>query len=159
MSVHDFSVMKPNGEEVSLKSYQGNVLLIVNTATKCGLAPQFKGLEGLYQKYKDQDLAVLGFPTNQFLQQEPVPDEEMEDACQINFGVTFPLFQKINVNGKGAHPLYQFLKSEKKGVLSSEIKWNFTKFLIDKHGKVVKRYGPTVIPEKMEEDIRKLLVD
>jgi glutathione peroxidase len=157
MSVHDFSVLKSNGEEVSLESYKGNVLLIVNTATKCGLAPQFRGLEKLHQKYKNQGLAVLGFPSNQFLNQEPVSDEHMEEACELNFGVTFPLFAKINVKGNTAHPLYKFLKTEKKGLLSSEIKWNFTKFLVDKNGAVVERYGPMVVPEKIEEDIRKLL--
>ncbi|MCL7747737.1 glutathione peroxidase [Halalkalibacter alkaliphilus] len=157
MSVHDFSVLKSSGEEVSLESYKGNVLLIVNTATKCGLAPQFRGLEKLHQKYKNQGLAVLGFPSNEFLNQEPVSDEQMEETCELNFGVTFPLFAKINVKGNAAHPLYKFLKTEKKGFLSSEIKWNFTKFLVDKGGKVVERYGPTVVPEKIEEDIQKLL--
>ncbi|WP_332630845.1 glutathione peroxidase [Halalkalibacter flavus] len=157
MSVHDFSVLKSNGEEVSLGSYKGEILLIVNTATKCGLAPQFRGLEKLHQKYKNQGLAVLGFPSNQFLNQEPVSDEQMEEACELNFGVTFPLFAKINVKGNTAHPLYKFLKTEKKGLWNSEIKWNFTKFLVDKNGAVVERYGPAVVPEKIEEDIRKLL--
>ncbi|GAE26129.1 glutathione peroxidase family protein [Halalkalibacter wakoensis JCM 9140] len=157
MSVHDFTVSKPNGEEVSLELYKGKVVLIVNTATKCGLAPQFKGLEELYQRYHEEQFVVLGFPCNQFMNQEPVTDQQMEETCQINFGVTFPLFAKVNVNGSHAHPLFQYLKKEKKGVLSSEIKWNFTKFLIDRNGNVVERYAPTVSPEKIEDDIKELL--
>ncbi|MBP3952419.1 glutathione peroxidase [Bacillus suaedae] len=157
MSVHEFVVKKPSGEEINLETYKDRVLLIVNTATKCGLAPQFEGLEKLHQKYKDEGLSVLGFPSNQFMNQEPVDNEGMVEACQINFGVTFPLFAKIKVNGSGADPLYKFLKKEKKGLLSSEIKWNFTKFLVDQDGNVVKRYGPNVDPADIEEDIKSLL--
>ncbi|MDT8860917.1 glutathione peroxidase [Alkalihalobacillus sp. MEB130] len=157
MSVHDYTVLKPNGEEQRLDAYKGHVMLIVNTATKCGLAPQFNGLEKLHQEYHSRGLVVLGFPCNQFMNQEPVTDQEMEEVCQLNFGVTFPLFAKINVNGSQSHPLYQYLKKEKKGVLSGEIKWNFTKFLVDQNGNVVERYGPTVAPEKIEEDISALL--
>ncbi|PYZ95049.1 glutathione peroxidase [Salipaludibacillus keqinensis] len=156
-TVHDFSVQKPNGEEISLDSYQGKLLIIVNTATKCGLAPQFKELEKLYQKYKDQDVEVLGFPSNQFMNQEPVEDEQMEETCEMNFGVTFPLFKKINVNGKEAHPLYKHLKEKEKGMLSSEIKWNFTKFLVDQEGHVVKRYSPQTSPSKIEKDLQERL--
>ncbi|MFC0557448.1 glutathione peroxidase [Halalkalibacter alkalisediminis] len=156
MSVHDFTVLKPNGNEVQLDSYKGKVLLIVNTATKCGLAPQFNGLEKLHQEYQDQGLVVLGFPCNQFMSQEPVNDDQMEETCKLNFGVTFPLFARINVNGKDAHPLYKYLKKAKKGILSSEIKWNFTKFLVDQNGQVVERYGPNVEPAKIEADIKKL---
>ncbi|ADC50125.1 bacillithiol peroxidase [Alkalihalophilus pseudofirmus OF4] len=156
-TVHDFTVQSTKGEEVSLSTYKGQIMLIVNTATKCGLAPQFKGLEKLHQQYKDKGLAVLGFPCNQFMNQEPVSDEQMTEACEINFGVTFPLFAKINVNGSDAHPLYKHLKKEQKGLLSSEIKWNFTKFLVDKNGEVVKRFGPNTSPEKMEDEIKELL--
>jgi glutathione peroxidase len=156
-TVHDFTVQSTKGEEVSLSIYKGQIMLIVNTATKCGLAPQFKGLEKLHQQYKDKGLAVLGFPCNQFMNQEPVSDEQMTEACEINFGVTFPLFAKINVNGSDAHPLYKHLKKEQKGLLSSEIKWNFTKFLVDKDGEVVKRFGPNTSPEKMEDEIKELL--
>ncbi|MDV2886633.1 glutathione peroxidase [Alkalihalophilus pseudofirmus] len=156
-TVHDFSVQSTKGEEVSLSTYKGQIMLIVNTATKCGLAPQFKGLEKLHQQYKNKGLAVLGFPCNQFMNQEPVSDEQMTEACEINFGVTFPLFAKINVNGSDAHPLYKHLKKEQKGLLSSEIKWNFTKFLVDKDGEVVKRFGPNTSPEKMEDEIKELL--
>lgn len=157
MSVHQFTVKKPSGEDVDLEAYKGNVLLIVNTATKCGLAPQFDGLESLYQTYKDSGLTVLGFPSNQFMNQEPLENEELVEACKVNFGVTFPLFAKIKVNGPSADPLYKYLKKEKKGLLSSEIKWNFTKFLIDKEGTVVKRYGPNVNPSEIEADIKEQL--
>ncbi|WP_368505707.1 glutathione peroxidase [Alkalihalophilus sp. As8PL] len=156
-TVHDFSVQTSKGEEVALSKYEGDVIVIVNTATKCGLAPQFEGLEKLYQEYKDRGLSILGFPCNQFMNQEPVSDDQMTEACKVNFGVTFPLFAKINVNGSSAHPLYKHLKKEQKGLLSSEIKWNFTKFLVDQKGNVVKRFGPNTPPEKMEEDIKQLL--
>lgn len=132
-------------------------MLAVNTATKCGLTPQFEGLEQLHQKYKEQGLAVLGFPCDQFLNQEPETNETIVEVCRINHGVTFQLFEKIDVNGKNTHPVYQFLKSEKGGFLGSKIKWNFTKFLIDKNGIPVKRYSPTTKPEKIEADILKLL--
>ncbi|WP_026691284.1 glutathione peroxidase [Alteribacter aurantiacus] len=156
-NVHDFSVNKPNGEQVPLEEYKGRPMIIVNTATKCGLSGQFKELERLHQDYKEEGLAVLGFPCNQFMNQEPLKDDEMTEACEINFGVTFPLFAKIKVNGEDAHPLYKHLKSAQKGLLSSEIKWNFTKFLVDQDGEVVKRYSPQTAPKKMEEDVQKLL--
>ncbi|PYZ97635.1 glutathione peroxidase [Alteribacter lacisalsi] len=156
-TVHDFTVKKPNGEEVSLEAYKGKPMVIVNTATKCGLSGQFRELERLHQTYGEDGLAVLGFPCNQFMKQEPVSDEEMTETCEINFGVTFPLFAKIKVNGEEAHPLYKHLKNAEKGLLSSEIKWNFTKFLVDGDGNVVKRYSPQTSPKKMEEDIQKYL--
>ncbi|MCE7792871.1 glutathione peroxidase [Salipaludibacillus sp. CUR1] len=156
-TVHDFSVKKPDGTEVSLENYKGQPMVIVNTATKCGLSGQFKDLERLHQTYKDEGLAVLGFPCNQFMNQEPLSNDEMMAACERNFGVTFPLFAKIKVNGDDAHPLYKHLKASQKGVLSSEIKWNFTKFLVDKEGNVVKRYSPQTSPKKMEEDVQELL--
>ena len=157
MSVYDFSVQKPNGETVSLKEYSGKVLLIVNTATKCGLAPQFEWLEELWNTFPHETFAVLGFPCAQFANQEPETNETVEQACKINFGVTFPLFAKIEVNGAQTHPLYQYLKSQKGGWFSSAIKWNFTKFLIDQDGNVIARYAPTVLPKDIKKDIEKLL--
>lgn len=157
MSVHDFSVQKPNGETVSLKEYSGKVLLIVNTATKCGLAPQFEWLEELWNAFPHETFAVLGFPCAQFANQEPETNETVEQVCKINFGVTFPLFAKIEVNGAQTHPLYQYLKSQKWGWFSSAIKWNFTKFLIDQDGNVVARYAPTELPKDIKKDIEKLL--
>ncbi|KGA97479.1 glutathione peroxidase [Alkalihalobacillus alcalophilus ATCC 27647 = CGMCC 1.3604] len=156
-NVFDFSVKTPRGNEMSLEKYKGNVLLIVNTATKCGLTPQFTGLEELHQKYKEEGLVVLGFPSNQFMNQEPLSNDEMEEVCKVNHGVTFPLFSKIKVNGSDADPLYKHLKKEKKGILSSEIKWNFTKFLVNQEGEVVERFSPQTVPEKLEDDIVKLL--
>lgn len=157
MSVHDFTVKTPKDEEKSLSDYKGQVMLIVNTATKCGLAPQFDGLEALHKNYKEEGLAVIGFPSNDFLNQEPVENEAMEETCKVNFGVTFPLFAKVKVNGADAHPLYKYLKKEEGGMLGSAIKWNFTKFLVDQEGRVVSRYGPKTEPKNIEDDIRKLL--
>lgn len=157
MSVHQFTVHTIRGEEKSLTDYQGQVLLIVNTATQCGFAPQFKGLQELNDTYKEQGFSVLGFPCNQFKDQEPGDDAQVEQACQINFGVNFPLFSKINVNGTDAHPLYQYLKKQASGLLGSSIKWNFTKFLIDQQGNVIKRFSPTTSPSKIDSQIRKLL--
>ncbi|NEU31834.1 glutathione peroxidase [bacterium LRH843] len=157
MNVHDFFVRTLEGEQLSLRAYQGKVMLIVNTATKCGLTSQFKGLEKLHQTYKKYGFVVLGFPCNQFLNQEPVSNEDMKETCDRNFGVTFPLFAKIHVNGANAHPLYNYLKKVKKGVWSAKIKWNFTKFLVDQNGNVMKRYGPNVAPEKLEADIKMLI--
>jgi len=154
---YNFSINTPRGEKVEMGRYKGQVVLVVNTATKCGLAPQFDGLEKLHQKYGDKGLVVLGFPSDQFLNQEPETNETIVEACRINHGVTFQLFEKINVNGKDTHPIYKYLKSELGGFLGSKIKWNFTKFLIDKNGKPVKRYSPTTLPEKLEADILKLL--
>jgi glutathione peroxidase len=157
-SVYDFSGINIKGEEVSLDQYKGKVLIIVNTASKCGFTPQYKGLEAMYKQYHDKGLEILGFPCNQFGKQEPGDEEQITEFCELNFGVTFPLFKKIDVNGPEAHPLFQHLKSEAPGLLGSEaIKWNFTKFLVDQNGKVVKRYAPTDTPEKIEKDVAKLL--
>lgn len=147
----------PNGTEKTLKEYEGKPLIVVNTASKCGLTPQFKGLQELYEKYSDQGLEIIGFPCDQFNNQEYENIEETTQFCQINYGVTFPITAKIDVNGENAHPLFTFLKKQKKGILSDNIKWNFTKFLIDREGQVVERYAPTTVPNKIEEDIKKLL--
>jgi glutathione peroxidase len=157
MSIYDFSVKLPNGEEKSLREYEGKTLLIVNTASKCGLTPQFEGLQKLYDKYKDKGFVVLGFPCDQFNNQEFDNIAETMEFCQMNYGVTFPMFAKIDVNGKNEHPLFTYLKEQKSGVLGKAIKWNFTKFLINSSGKVVERYAPTTEPEKLEEDIKKYL--
>ena len=141
-----------------MDQFRGKVLLIVNTASKCGFTPQFEGLEALYQKYKDQGLEILGFPCNQFLKQDPGSDEEIVSFCSLNYGVSFPMFSKIEVNGPGRHPLYQFLKKEAKGVMGTEkVKWNFTKFLVDAEGQVRKRFAPNLEPKKIESDIKALL--
>ena len=153
-TVYEFTAKTIAGEEKSLADYQGKVLLIVNTASKCGFTPQYAGLEKLYEKYKDRGLIILGFPCNQFLSQEPGTNEEIAKFCSLNYGVTFPMFAKIDVNGQGAHPLYKFLTREHPGLFGSEaIKWNFTKFLIDRQGKPVKRYAPSTKPEDLEKDI------
>jgi glutathione peroxidase len=157
MSVYDFSAKLNNGAEQPLASYQGKVLLIVNTASKCGFTPQYKGLQDLYGKYHDNGLEVLGFPCDQFGHQEPGSDAEIKSFCETNYAVNFPLFSKIEVNGDNAHPLYKFLKSAKGGLLSDSIKWNFTKFLVDKHGNVVERFAPTTTPEKIAGDIEREL--
>lgn len=157
MKFYDFKANKMNGQEVSMGDYKGKVVLVVNTASKCGLTPQFEGLEALYKEYKDQGLEILGFPCNQFAKQEKGSNEEIHEFCQLNYGVSFAMFEKIDVNGKNAHPLYKYLKNEAKGLISKEIKWNFTKFLIDSQGNVVKRYAPTVAPLKIKEDIENLL--
>lgn len=157
MSTHQFTARTIRGEDKSLSDYKGQVLLIVNTASKCGFAPQFTGLQELHDTYKDQGFSVLGFPCSQFKDQEPGDDAQVEQACQLNFGVNFPLFSKIDVNGPNAHPLYRYLKEQASGLLGSGIKWNFTKFLVDQNGKVIKRYSPTTTPRKIEGDIRKLL--
>ncbi|THF75849.1 glutathione peroxidase [Cohnella fermenti] len=158
MTVYDYEVNTIQGRQETLARYKGKVLLIVNTATKCGLAPQFHGLQKLHEKYADKGLAIVGFPSNQFMHQEPGDNEEVASACELNFGVTFPLYAKIDVNGKTAHPLYRFLKKESPGLLGSgSIKWNFTKFLVDREGRVVKRFAPTVAPEKLESAIEDLL--
>ena len=156
-SIYDFTIQMPNGTEKTLKEYEGKPLIVVNTASKCGLTPQFKGLQELYEKYSDQGLEIIGFPCDQFNNQEYENIEETTQFCQINYGVTFPITTKIDVNGENAHPLFTFLKKQKKGILSDIIKWNFTKFLIDREGQVVERYAPTTVPSKIEEDIKKLL--
>ena len=157
-TVYDFTANTLDGKEVSLGDYQGKVILIVNTASKCGFTPQYEGLEALYKSLGDKGLAVLGFPCNQFGAQEPGDATEIANFCSLTYDVSFPMFAKIDVNGPTAHPLYQYLKNAKKGLLGSEgIKWNFTKFLIDKKGEVVGRYAPTEKPEAMEGTIQKLL--
>ena len=155
--VYDFTVKMPNGEKKSLQEYEGKPLIIVNTASKCGLTPQFKGLQELYDTYKDQGLVILGFPCDQFNNQEFDNINETTQFCQKNYGVTFPIFAKIDVNGDNADPLFVYLKEQKKGTLSKNIKWNFTKFLVDKNGHVVERYAPTTKPEKIEKDLLTLL--
>ncbi|MDQ1004421.1 glutathione peroxidase [Neobacillus niacini] len=156
-TVYDFTVKMTNGENKSLKEYKGKPLIIVNTASKCGLTPQFKGLQELYDKYKEQGLEILGFPCDQFNNQEFDNIDETTQFCQVNYGVTFPIFAKINVNGDGADPLFAYLKDQKKGLLSKNIKWNFTKFLVDSNGKVIERYAPTTEPQKIENDLIHLL--
>ena len=156
-NIYDFQAWTPAGEDLPMSAFKGKTLLIVNTATKCGLAPQFRELEVLHQKYKDQGLVILGFPSNQFQNQEPESNETMEQSCEINFGVTFQLTEKILVNGKETHPVFQYLKDQLPGKLGKRIKWNFTKFLISPEGKPVKRYAPTVKPGSIEKDTLKTL--
>jgi glutathione peroxidase len=158
MSVHDFSVKKPDGSDQKLVDFKGGPILIVNTASKCGFTPQYQGLEALQRSYGPRGLTVIGFPCNQFGAQEPGDAEEIKNFCSLTYDVTFPLMAKIEVNGDKADPLYDYLKAEKPGVLGTKgIKWNFTKFLIDKDGKVVARYAPTDKPESLAKDIEKLL--
>jgi glutathione peroxidase len=158
MSVYEFNAIDIRGNEVSLSDFQGKVLLIVNTASKCGFTPQFEGLESLYTDLESDGLIILGFPCNQFGSQDPGDDGQIEEFCQLNYGVSFPMFSKIEVNGNGAHPLFQYLKKEAKGVLGSQaIKWNFTKFLVDRQGQVVARYGSADKPQGIKKDIVKLL--
>lgn len=157
MKIYDYNMLDMNKQPVSLSQYKGKVLLIVNTATGCGFTPQYEGLENLYQKYRDRGFVVLDFPCNQFGNQAPGTEEEIHSFCQLKYDVTFPQFAKIEVNGPNESPLYTYLKSQQKGVLSSNIKWNFTKFLVDKNGNVVARYAPTDKPENLEADIEKLL--
>ncbi|MES1242344.1 MAG: glutathione peroxidase [Acidobacteriota bacterium] len=157
-TIYDFSANTIDGQPQSLDAYRGQVLLIVNVASQCGFTPQYTGLEALYRKHKSEGLAVLGFPCDQFGHQEPGDEAEIKNFCSLHYDVTFPLFAKIHVNGDDTHPLYEFLKSEKKGLLGSEaIKWNFTKFLVDRHGNVVKRYAPQDKPESLEKDLQPLL--
>ncbi len=157
-TIADFTVTTNRGQELALKDKLGSVLLVVNTASKCGFTPQYDGLEKLYQAYKDRGFEVLGFPCNQFGAQEPGSADEIAEFCKVNFGVTFPLMAKIDVNGDNASPLFDWMKTEKKGLMgSTSIKWNFTKFLIDRQGNVVKRYAPTDKPETIAKDIEKLL--
>ena len=157
-TIYDFSAKTLQGKDVSLSDYRGKPLLIVNTASKCGFTPQYEGLEKLYREHQDKGLAVLGFPCNQFGAQEPGSEEEIGAFCEANYGVTFPMFAKIEVNGAGAHPLYNFLKGEKAGILGTRnIKWNFTKFLVDRAGHVVGRFAPTTKPADIEQAIQKVL--
>lgn len=157
-TIADFTVTTNRGQEIDLKDKLGKVLLVVNTASKCGFTPQYDGLEKLYQQFKDQDFEVLGFPCNQFGAQEPGNADEIAEFCKVNFGVTFPLMAKVDVNGDNASPLFDWMKKEAKGLMgSTSIKWNFTKFLIDRQGKVVKRYAPTDKPEAIAKDIARLI--
>jgi glutathione peroxidase len=156
-SLYEIPFNKLNGQETSLAEYKGKVMLIVNTATECGLSGQFEDLETLWNTYSHTDFVVLGFPCNQFANQEPLSNENMEQSCKLNFWVTFPLFAKIDVNGDNTHPLYTFLKWEKAWMLGDAIKWNFTKFLIDREGNVVERYAPTTGPLSLKDDIEKLI--
>ena len=157
MSIYDFTVKDTYGDDVSLSDYKGKVLLIVNTASKCGFTPQFEGLEKLYKELSPRGLEILGFPCNQFANQDPGTDEEIRNFCQFNYGVSFPIFAKIDVNGPNAAPPYQFLKNEKSGIGGKKIKWNFTKFLVDKDGTVLKRYASATTPEAIRDDIVELL--
>jgi glutathione peroxidase len=158
-NVYDFVCKTTAGQDKPLSDYQGKVLLVVNTASKCGFTPQFEGLETLYDNYKDKGLEILGFPCNQFASQDPGSNEEITEFCQLNYGVSFPMFGKIEVNGSATDPLYQHLKSEAKGALGTErVKWNFTKFLVNSSGKVLKRYSSATKPAAIEKDIKKLLV-
>ena len=157
-SIYDFSVKDIQGKPVTLDKYKDQVMLVVNTASNCGFTPQYTGLEALYEKYRGKGLVVLGFPCNQFGAQEPGDEKEIAKFCDLNYKVTFPMFAKIDVNGKNEAPLYKFLKSEKRGLLGSEgIKWNFTKFLVDRKGKVLARYAPNDTPESLAGDIEKAL--
>ncbi len=157
-TLYDFTVDDITGHPVKLDRYKGRVLLVVNTASKCGFTPQYKGLEALYRKYRDQGLEVLGFPCNQFGGQEPGNEQEIATFCETNYDVTFPMFAKVDVNGDKAAPVYRYLKSAKPGLLGTEaIKWNFTKFLVDRSGRVVARYAPNDTPESLEADVARAL--
>lgn len=158
-TVYDYTVRKTNDQLQSLQDYAGNVLLIVNTASKCGFTPQFEELQALYEEFKDQGLMILGFPCGQFNNQEFEDIDETTSFCQVNYGVTFPMFAKIDVNGPNTDPLYQYLKKAKRGILLDTIKWNFTKFLVDRSGRPVKRYAPTTKPSEIRKDIVRLLSD
>ena len=157
MNIYDYKVKDKEGNEVSLKDYEGKVLLIVNTATGCGFTPQFDGLQDLYEKYQNQGFEILDFPCNQFGNQAPGSDEEITDFCNSRYGITFKQFAKIEVNGSNEDPLYTYLKSQKSGVMGSKIKWNFTKFLVDRNGNVVDRFAPTKTPEQIDAEVAKLL--
>jgi glutathione peroxidase len=154
---YQFSAKSLQGSEVKMENYKGKTILVVNTASKCGLTPQYEGLEKLYQKYKDKGLIILGFPCNQFANQESGDEKSISEGCLINYGVSFPMFSKIDVNGENAHPIYKFLKSELTGILGSKIKWNFTKFLVDSNGNPVKRFAPVTKPEKIDKYLESIL--
>ena len=157
MNFYDFVAKDINGNDINMNQYKGKVVLVVNTASKCGFTPQFKGLEELYNEYKEKGFEILGFPCNQFKNQDPKSNKEINNFCQLNYGVTFTMFEKIDVKGPNAHPIFKYLKEQTKGLLNDEIKWNFTKFLIDSNGNVVKRYAPTTSPSKIKKDIENLL--
>ncbi|WP_346854785.1 glutathione peroxidase [uncultured Draconibacterium sp.] len=154
---YQFSAQSLQGREIKMEAYKGKTVLVVNTASKCGLTPQFEGLEALNKKYKDKGLEILGFPCNQFANQEPGDEKSISEGCMINYGVTFQMFSKIDVNGETAHPIYKYLKNELGGTFGSKIKWNFTKFLIDAEGNPVKRFAPTTKPEKIDKYLEKVL--
>ena len=154
---YDYEANTLQGKKIKMENYRGKVVLVVNTASKCGLTPQYEGLEVLNKKYKERGLEILGFPCNQFANQEPGDAKDIQEGCLINYGVTFQMFQKVDVNGETAHPLFKYLKDELPGTFGKKVKWNFTKFLIDRNGKPVKRFSPTTKPEKIEQDILNLL--
>ena len=156
-SIYDFKALTSKGQELDFAQFEGKVLLIVNTASKCGFTPQFAGLEELNQKYRDRGLVVIGFPCNQFASQDPGSDSEIEGFCQLNYGVTFQIMKKVDVNGSNAHPIFVYLKEQTRGLLGSSIKWNFSKFLISRDGKTIKRYAPITKPEKLAKDIEAML--
>ncbi|MCX7922561.1 MAG: glutathione peroxidase [Clostridia bacterium] len=157
MNIYDFSISSASGEEIPMARYKGKVLLIVNTASKCGFAPQYNELQELYSQYGEQKFDILAFPCNQFGHQEPGTNKEIGNFCTLNFGVTFPVMAKIDVNGPTAHPLYKFLQEKSPGILGKSIKWNFTKFLIDEKGNIVARFSPTTSPTKLKDQIEELL--
>ena len=157
MTIYDLKVQGTKGEEISIGDYRGKVLLIVNTATGCGFTPQYEGLQKLYDKYQSEGFEILDFPCNQFGNQAPGTDEEIGQFCTLRYKTTFPRLAKVDVNGKNEIPLFAYLKKEKGGMIGSNIKWNFTKFLVDRNGKVVERFAPTVTPEKLESHIKELL--
>ena len=158
-TIYDFKALTSKGKELDFSEFRGKVLLIVNTASKCGFTPQFAGLEELNQKYKDKGLVTIGFPCNQFAGQDPGSDSEIEGFCQLNYGVTFQIMKKVKVNGPEAHPIFNSLKEQTKGVLGSRIKWNFTKFLISRDGTIIRRYAPVTTPHKLEKDIEEMLAE
>jgi glutathione peroxidase len=157
MRVYDYQVKDAKGNRINMSDYEGKVLLIVNTATGCGFTPQYKGLQDLYEKYKDQGFEILDFPCNQFANQAPGTEEEITSFCQLRYGVTFKTFSKVDVNGGKEEPLFTYLKSQQKGIMGSNIKWNFTKFLVDRNGTVTERFAPATTPEKLEEKVKELL--
>ena len=156
-TIYDFKAVASNGKEIDFKEFEGKVLLIINTASKCGFTPQFDGLEKLNEKYRDRGLVCIGFPCNQFANQDPGSDSEIEGFCRMNYGVTFQIMKKVDVNGKEAHPIFKYLRSQTKGFLGDKVKWNFTKFLVSRDGKTIKRFAPTVVPKKLEGEIEKML--
>jgi len=154
---YQFDAKSLQGKQINMEDYKGKVVVVVNTASKCGLTPQYEGLENLYRKYKDEGLVILGFPCNQFANQEPGDEKTISESCLINYGVSFPMFSKVDVNGENAHPVFKYLKNELGGTFGSNIKWNFTKFVIDAEGNPVKRFAPVTKPEKMEKYIQNVL--
>lgn len=159
LNFYDFKAKSIDGKEINMSQYKGKVVLIVNTASKCGFTPQYEGLEALYNKYESKGLVILGFPCNQFMSQEPGNEAEIAKFCSLKYNVNFPMFSKIDVNGDNTHPLYKYLKTVLGGTMGDDIKWNFTKFLLDRNGKPIKRFAPTVKPEEITEDIEKLLLN